>query len=249
MGENSLIQKDESLDDLILGGMKIIQSQKGYRFSIDAVLLAHFAKLDDVSTAVDLGCGCGVIAMILAFRLPSLKVIGLEYQEDMFAQACRSTEYNQLQNRVVIKQGDVRRIEKVFDQGTADLVVCNPPFYQLGTGKINNDPVISGARHETLASLSDFIKAAAFLLKPQGEFSFIITAERFIEALDLLADYRLNVRRIRMVHSKDDREAKLVLMAAGKRQKSKAYRILAPLIIYEGKEYSSEILSYYQNRE
>ncbi len=109
---NKLVYEGETLDDLIIGGYKLIQPRQGYRFSIDAVLLAHFPDLKKVKQAVDLGCGNGVISLLLSARSATIKVTGIEIQEAMVKRAQRSVEYNLLQEQVEIIRGDLQEIEK-----------------------------------------------------------------------------------------------------------------------------------------
>lgn len=223
---------DESLDDLILGGLKIFQPRQGYRFSLDAVLLAHFAKPEKVETAVDLGTGSGVIPLLLTRQAPPLKVLGVEIQASMVKRARRSVEFNRLQERIEIIQGDIGTIEEILPRGLAELVLSNPPFWKQGEGRISNNQEEAVARHEIEVSLEQIVAAGAYLLANQGKFCMIHRADRLTELLELFQIYKLRPQRLRMVHSFIDREAKLFLLEGQKNGRGKTV-ILPPLIIYE----------------
>lgn len=240
------LRNDERLEDLRLGKMKIIQPRNGYRFSIDAVVLAHFAPLQHVEQVVDLGTGNGVLPLILAYRQASLKITGLDIQKPMLERARRSVAYNCLEQTIRLEYGDVKTIEKSLLPASADLIVCNPPFWREGEGKLNDNMEVCGARHEIWARLEDFIKAAAYVLKPKGILAMIQRADRLPEILASMEKMNLPVQKIRLIHSHLEREAKMVLLQAGKAKSGTGFTVMAPLIIYLASgSYSEEILSYY----
>jgi tRNA1Val (adenine37-N6)-methyltransferase len=236
---------EETLDDLIIGGLKLIQPRKGYRFSIDAVLLAHFANLDKVKQAVDLGCGNGVIPLILAARSPGLKLLGVEIQEKMVERARRSVEYNHLEKQIEIVWGDFLNIDKYLPSRSAELVLSNPPFWSKGEGHLSRNPEEALARHEIAMTLNDLLRAAAYLLGPGGSFCIIHRAERLGDVLRGCQVHKLVPVRLRTIHSFWYQEAKLILVEAQKRERGQL-KILPPLIIYNkpGK-YSEEIAKIY----
>jgi len=242
---NKLIYADETLDDLILGGYKLIQPCQGYRFSIDAVLLAHFADLKKVKQVVELGCGNGVIPLLLAARSGAIKVTGIEIQEAMVKRARRSVEYNHLQEQVEIISGDLQEIDKYLPAASTDLVLSNPPFWSRGEGHISKNPEEACARHEIAMDLKGLVRAAAFLLTPGGSFCLIHRAERLTDIVNNCTAHRLLPVRLRTVHSFWQEEAKLILLEAKKREQGRL-QVLPPLVIYNKPgEYSEEINRYY----
>jgi len=240
-----LLSKDETLDDLILGGRKIIQSRHGYRFSLDSVLLAHFPDLEAVAQAVDLGTGSGVIPLILGARSPHLKVAGVELQPGMADRARRTMKLNRVEDRITIIEADIREIEKHLSGGYAELVLSNPPFWKRGQGKVSRHPEQAIARHELCLELGEVWSKGAYLLRPGGHMAVIQPVSRMMESLAHIEKQGLGIYRLRMVHAFREREAGLVLLEAVK-QKRPALKILPPLIIYdEGGGYSQEILTWY----
>lgn len=246
MQDNSLIREGETLDDLIIGQKMIIQPLKGYRFSIDAVLLAHFCNLKEVRNVVDLGTGSGIIPILLTIANPQLRITGIEMQPLMAERARRSVVLNRLDNQIKVETADIRLIKDYLPGENADLVVCNPPFWRKGEGKISQNEEEAIARHEITVELEDIIAAANYLLKENGCLAIVHRADRMPEALQLFVRHNLAVSRLRTVHSYQDKTAKLVLLEACKKKKS-SFSIMPPLIIYDNDgEYCSELNQLYK---
>lgn len=243
--DEKLVREDETLDDLILGGLKVIQPRQGYRFSLDAVLLAHFPVLDGIDSAVDLGSGSGVIPLIMSGRSPAFSMIGIELQADMAERSRRSISYNGLDGRIRIIPADIREIKSALPPASAGLVICNPPFWKKGEGHVSRHPEEAIARHELEVVFNDICAAAAWLLKDGGHFCVIQRAERLVEVTAAMAKHKLQVSRIRTVHSFAGEDATLVLTEARKNRRG-GVRIMAPLVIYqEPGEYSAEVNAWY----
>jgi tRNA1Val (adenine37-N6)-methyltransferase len=240
------MQNNETLDDLILGGLKVFQPRRGYRFSLDAVLLAHFPGPEPPAVAVDLGTGCGVISLLLAHRFPECRCYGLEIQADMVDRARRSVAYNRLEHRIRIFHHDIRSVAALLPAHSADLVVSNPPFRKMGEGHISQNQSMAIARHELQVELFQVIEAAAYLLPPGGRFCLVHRADRVAEIESLLDKNRLRLKRLRMVHSFPDGPARLALLEGQKEWRGGA-DVLSPLIIYDVPgSYSREIRSLYE---
>lgn len=240
------INQDETLDDLILGSFSLYQARAGYRFSLDAVLLAHFVNLDKVRSAADLGTGSGVIMTLMAARSPEIKLIGLELQEDQVERARRSVRLNGLEERISIRQGDVRQVTEYIEPQSVELAVSNPPFRKKGEGRISKNSEQAVARHELYGDLSDFVKGASRILISGGRLAMIQRPERFVELMQLFRETGIAPSRLRWVHSFVHSRAGLFLLE-GVNKKSAGLAVLPPLIIYEKPGvYSEEILSWYQ---
>lgn len=244
-----LLQPDESLDDLVLGGLKVIQPRRGYRFSLDAVLLAHFPGPEQPAEAVDLGTGCGVIPLLLAHRFPGCLCYGLEIQADMVDRARRSVACNRLEQHIRIFHHDIRSVAALLPAHSADLVVSNPPFRKVGEGHISQNQSMAIARHELQVELAQVIGAAAYLLPAGGRFCLVHRADRVAEIISLLGPSKLGLKRLRTVHSFPDGPARLVLVEGQKEWRGGA-DIQSPLVIYDAPgRYSREIKSLYEGGE
>lgn len=239
------MRDDESWDDLILGGLKIIQPRSGYRFSIDAVLLAHFPHLNHGMQIFDLGTGSGVIALLLAYRHGGVQITALDIQPQMVDRARRSVQYNQLEQQITIQQADISQVREYCEAAQADLVVCNPPFWKKGQGKVSQNVEQAIARHELKVTLAEILQASVYLLKPGGRLAMILPVRRLKELFAELDAAGLKPLRLRMIHPTMEREAGHFLIEAGKGTRGEI-SILPPLIIYErAGVYSTEIRNIY----
>jgi len=232
---------DETLDTLFGGNLKFVQSRRGYRVSVDSVLLACFATIRKEENIVELGSGNGLIPLILAYLHPSIFVVGIEFQAAMAERACRNVQLNGFDKRVRIQRGDVRSIEKVARLESFDAVVCNPPYRRPSAGRISPNKEKQIAHHECEGNLTDFIAAGAYLLPAKGRMAVIYSAVRAIDLIDTMRHSRIEPKRVRMVHSFAETEASLVLVEGVKGGKS-GVQVHAPLVIYErGKKYTREV--------
>lgn len=236
---------DETLDDLLINDLKIIQKKQGFRFTLDAVLLAHFAAVKEGDAVVDLGTGTGVIPLILSARAKKLRIYGIEIQEEMAQMALRSVKLNGLEDTIRLVQADLRELPGSITGGIHTLVTANPPYWNVRCGKPSDLPGRALARHELNCELEDIVACAGKLLNFQGRFALIHRCERLEEIWALLGRYKLTPRRMRFVHPFLDKEARHVLIEARKNAAADL-RILPPLVVYEKPgQYSAEVLRWY----
>jgi tRNA1Val (adenine37-N6)-methyltransferase len=229
------------MDTLFEGKLTLHQSRAGYRFSLDAVLLAHFVEPRPGDGIVDLGAGNGVIALILAYLHPSLKITAIELQPRLVEYARKNVRLNRLHDRVKILSGDVRAVEALAQAASYDLVVCNPPFRKPNSGRVSPDEERRIARHEIFGTVDDFLRAGLHLLPVKGRMALIYPSVRCVDLMDSMRKAGIQPKRLRPVHSYACAEASLVLVEGVKAGRS-GIQVMAPLIIYEtGKRYSAEV--------
>ncbi|MGI6512799.1 MAG: tRNA1(Val) (adenine(37)-N6)-methyltransferase [Syntrophomonadales bacterium] len=239
------LKPGETLDDLTRDGMKVIQSKDGYRFSMDSVLLAHFAEVNPGDEVLDLGCGSGVISFLLAGRQPSCRITGLEIQPELADRARRGAEHNGVAHRMGVINGDLRQAELFLGNRRFNLIVANPPFWRQGEGRPNPDRERLIARHEVESTLEDYVEAARRILVRGGRLAMVHRADRILEIENTCAQKGLALRRIRFIHPYLDRDANLLLVEAVKGTKARV-RILPPLVVYNSDgSYTEEMLSIY----
>ncbi len=230
----------ETLDTLFDGRLLLAQRRSGYRFSIDALLLAHFVSVQRGGRIVDLGSGNGVIALALAYLHPSAKIIGVELQAAMVERAQRSLRWNGFDRRVEMRRGDVRHAGEMPNAGSFDVAVCNPPYRGAASGRISAGDERGIARHELNGDLTDFLKAAARLLRHHGRAALIHLAPRTADVLGAMRRVGLEPKRLRMVHSFAESEASLLLVEGVKGGRA-GLAVHRPLILYRSKQiYSAE---------
>ena len=173
-------------DTFFNGRIQVRQNRVGYRFSIDAVLLACQAAPRSGDKVIDLGAGCGIISLIMVYRRPDITVTAVEVQEELVQLAISNVKNNHLQDRITVLDADMKTMVSDMTAGPVDLVVCNPPYRRPGSGRINPDNQRAIARHELKANLQDVIFATRRILKTAGRFVTIYTAERTADLLCLL---------------------------------------------------------------
>ena len=234
----------ETLDTI--KGIKLFQSKRGYRFSMDAVLLENFIKAGQSASGIELGTGSGIISILLAKRLKKTKIIGVEIQKSLAEKARRNITLNNLDDRIEIMEADICGLKKAFPTNKFDFVFSNPPFRKTRTGLISNDNERAAARHEINIKLSDLVYTASYLLKNAGKFYMIYHPFRLIELIALLLSKHLEPKRIQFVHSKAGEEAKMVLIEAAKN--SGAWlKVEPPLYVFEEDgEYTAEMKRIYE---
>ena len=229
-----LLCEGESLDALGPSALKVIQSVKGFRHSMDALLLAKFAAPKPTDRVLDLGCGNGAIALLLAHRHPRLRVVGVEIQPALASRAQRGALLNGLQGRVEILGGDLRRIETVLSPAGFDVVLCNPPYRELGSGRLNPNPETRQAKHEETVTLPEVTAAIRYALAPKGRACMIYHASRLADLLTRLRAERLEPKLLWPVHSFPGADAELALVEA-RRGGRPGLRILSPLFVYKAR--------------
>jgi tRNA1Val (adenine37-N6)-methyltransferase len=243
---SSLQREGETVDELLGGRIKIFQKEKGYRFSLDVLLIVHFARLKRGDRIVDLGTGSGVIAIIMAMRRESGKVIGVDIQEELVDMAKRSVQLNNLREKVDIRLGDVRNIESLLDENSFDVSIFNPPYRKLKSGRINPDNQKSIARHEIKGSLYDFLRAAAYVLKKSGRAYIVYPATRMVELLSTMRTAGIEPKRMRVVHSHSNSRGEFVLVE-GKKGGREELEILPPLVVYgNAAEYTEAMIGIFR---
>lgn len=240
------LNPDERLDDLQRNGYKLIQNTKIFCFGMDAVLLCAFTRVEKGEEVLDLGTGNGVIPILLKGRTEGKHFTGLEIQDVNVNLARRSVKYNRIEDDVLIVQGDIKEASKIFGGASFDVVTTNPPYMNENHGLKNPESHKAIARHEILCTLEDVIREGTKVLKPGGRFNMIHRPHRLVEIIDLMKKYKVEPKRIRMVHPFADKEANMVLIE-GIRGAKPMVKIEPPLVIYESAGvYTEEVKNLYQ---
>ncbi len=210
-------------------GLKILQPREGYRFSVDSLLLAEFAKLKKRAKVVELGAGCGVISMILAKRYPESSITAVEIQEGLYRLLEANIQLNLLRNIQPLFM-DMKKLPDLMNAGAFHHVIANPPFRRPESGRLCLDSQEALSRHEILINLEELLDVTRFLLKPGGRCTLIYPAERISELIFKLCQRRLEPKRFQFVHPDMKNKARLVLVEGVKDAGSEA-KIEAPLFM------------------
>jgi tRNA1Val (adenine37-N6)-methyltransferase len=223
-----------------VAGLRIAQPAKGYRYGIDPFLLADFVQPRLREKVVDLGTGCGIIALLLARRWPTLTLWGVELQPELSRFARENVCRNGLEERCTVIEGDARRIADLLPAGRFGRVVANPPFRSPAAGRISPEPQKALARQELAFCLSDLAAAAASLLDHGGILDIIHLPERLPEIFNTLGKRELEPKRLRLVHSFAGSAPEMALISARKGGRP-GLKVESPLVLFRRKgEYTRE---------
>jgi tRNA1Val (adenine37-N6)-methyltransferase len=239
----------ETLDELKGYRLRIIQPRHGYRFSVDPLLLADFARVSGGERVIDLGTGCGIIPLLLARLDSAVTVTGAEFQEEMAGIAARNVALNGVEDRVEVIREDILALRRRFPVSSFDLVLSNPPYRRPGTGKVSPRAGRDGGRHETTATLADFLAAAKYLVHESGRICFIYHTCRLAELIGEAARQKLAVLRLRMVHGNAALPARMFLVELAKGRVGELQ--VEPPLMVRGDDggYSKEKLRIYKGIE
>jgi tRNA1Val (adenine37-N6)-methyltransferase len=218
-------------DTFFNGKISVKQGRSGYRFSIDAVILASLVKTKSGDRILDIGTGAGIISLILAYRNPEISICGVEIQKSLADIAVLNVKDNNIEDRVKILCADIKNLNINTVSGPFDIIVCNPPYRKAESGRINPDNQRAVARHEIDITIGDILNASGRFLNIQGRFTMIYPTERIA---GMLADMRLSgiePKLLRFIHSKSKSESKLMVVVGAKGGRTGA-KIGSPLVIY-----------------
>lgn len=229
-------------DALFNGRLVLNQEKGGYRFSVDALLLAGLTRVRPQDRVADLGTGCGVVLLVMAYRKLGRDFTGLEIQSGLATLAKRNVEANGLSERITIEHLDFRESADRFLPGSFDLIVSNPPYRRLDSGRINLHAQRAKARHELLGSVADVFAAGGHLLPHGGRLAVIYPSTRLGSLLLVAQQSGFSPRELTMVHSKPQSPACLVHLECRKGG-GEQVRVAPPFYIYsEGGVYTEPML-------
>lgn len=241
----SFLKDDERLDDLERNGYYIIQNPHKFCFGMDAVLLSGFVKAKKGEKVIDLGTGTGIIPILLEAKTEAESFVGLEIQEESADMARRSITLNHLENKIRIVTGDIKKASDIFGRASFQVVTTNPPYMTDFHGIKNPEAPKAIARHEVLCSLNDVVRESSLLLEPGGRLYMVHRPFRLAEIFREMSAYKLEPKRMRLVHSFADKEPTMVLIEAVKGGRPRL-TVEKPLIIFEKQGvYSEEIRENY----
>ncbi len=240
------LQPGERIDHLVNEGLKIIQSREVFSFSMDAVLLARFANIPKKGRIMDLCTGTGVIPLLISPRTKA-NIIGIEIQERLYDMANRSVNLNQLEQQIQLQLGDLKDLPLKYGDGHFDYLTCNPPYMPVG-GDTNLNLHIAIARHEIMCTLEDVVRISSRIVRSGGKVAYVHRPSRLVDLLMLMREYRIEPKRLQLVHPRKDQEANMVLVE-GIRDGGKELKLLPPLIVYnDNGEYTDEMKAIYEGQ-
>lgn len=212
------------------GRLVVRQFRDGYRFSVDAVLLAEFARPWVGRTVVEFGAGCGIVSLLIGILSTQARIFALEIQQSLACLASENVALNDLIDRITVLCCDLKAVSSADFESEVDCVVCNPPYYPLGAGRLNSNDQRAQARHELRANLDDIIAAARRTIKKSGSLIMIYPAERTGEVVAAMHTGGIEPKVLQFVHAAYESDAKMVLVR-GRLGVGTGMRVYAPLIM------------------
>lgn len=220
------IKPDESLDTFYRGRILVLQRKNGFRFSLDAPLLADFINTREGDELLEVGTGCGIISLLLSLK-PFKHILALEVQPVLVELARRNILLNNLEGRVTVLQKDFRQYQPYRK---FDVIFSNPPYIRRNSGFLSPSQEKNIAKHELLCSLEELLSFTRSWLKDSGRAYFIFPDSRREEFVRELERQGLKLRANRLVYPRENEPANFFLaecaFSAGSCQ------AIPPLILY-----------------
>ena len=224
---------EEKIEDLGIGGYKIIQSKQGFCFGSDAVLLSKFATFKKGAKVLDLCTGTGIIPVLCWAKNNLESVDAVEIMPHVAHMAQRTMELNGVSDKIRVINADLKDAAEIYGKRTFDAVTCNPPYMNQGGGLVNPKDFLAVARHEICCTLDDVVRISSMVLKQQGKLFMVHRADRLCDVITTFRKYNIEPKRLSMVHPNHKSAPNLILVEGalfGKVQ----LKVTAPVYMYDG---------------
>lgn len=247
------IRKNERIDDLGINDLKIIQNKEYFCFGTDSVLLANFVKSENSNNVIlDLCSGSGVIPIILSAKKKYKKIFGVELQSEMYDLFDRNIKINNLEDSIISINENVKdikdirkKITSIMEKDKIDIITCNPPYKEIGTGLTTNHDVKTIAKCEVMCNLEDIFITSSKLLGKGGKLYLVHKPERLSDLIYFGRKYNLEANEIRFVYPKINKKPSIVLISYRKDGGNET-KVLEPLIEYnDDMSFTDEIYRIY----
>lgn len=236
----------ERIDDLQIGELKIIQNKDWFCFGIDSILLSDFSKkIKQNETIIDLGCGNGILELLLSKKTKAKKITGVELQKELYELAVRNVKLNKLENKVEIIHENIKNLKNHFNPDSFDAVISNPPYMKKDTGKLNENKQKLIARHEIEANIDDFVKISFYLLKDKRPVYMIYRIERLADLIEAFRKNKIEPKEIQFIQAREG-EAPQLFLIKGIKNGNAELKVRKTLNIYKkDNQYTEQILQIY----
>ena len=192
----------------------VFQQAGNQALGTDSILLADFIHPRPGARGIDLGCGSGIISLLLLAREARLEMTGLELDAAAAEIARENLRRNGLDARGHIVTGDIRACRELFRAGSFDFAAANPPYFPVPRGALSPDASRAAARSECCCTLEELCRAVEWLLPSGGRFYLVHRPERLSELCVTLTACGLEPKRLRPVAVRGERAPSLVLLEA-----------------------------------
>lgn len=245
-----ILQENETIEDLQLNGLRLIQTKNGFRYGMDTVLLAHFANIRESDIVADFGTGSGILPLLLIGRNKGKQFYAIDIMPEAVQLSVRNVELNGLEDRIRVIHADAGDAAKYISPCSVDAVVCNPPYGQPSTSLVSPYTARAIARSQNRDTLNNMFSGAFQILKGKGKLFIVYPVQQMLNVMVKMQEHHLEPKHFRLVYPGAEKKANLVLIEAVKDAKPTLHP-LPPLIIYQSDgSLTNELKSVYhiQNR-
>lgn len=235
--------EDETLDTFYHGRILVLQKSRGYRFAVDAPLLADFIQTDENEELLELGTGNGIISLLLCVK-PFRRITAVEIQPSLSDLARRNIRLNHMEERIDVVEKDLRdyRPGKFFD-----VIFSNPPYHRRHEGHVSLCEEKSIAKHELKCTIFDIMQKTSELLKSKGRAYFVFPEKRRVDLLKAAEENNLRMKQVRFICPRSGQKPSLFLAECDFR--SEKVTRLPDLVLYDERgKYSSEVREIFAGR-
>ncbi|HMA69060.1 MAG TPA: methyltransferase [Candidatus Mcinerneyibacterium sp.] len=191
-----------------IGNIYIYQPKKGYRFSVDSILLFIYSPKKNIKKVLDIGAGTGICSFLFSRELPDSQITAVELQQEFSKLIKKGIEYNNFKN-IKVYNKNINRIYKKFLSETFDLIISNPPYRKYGHGRLSKYKNKNFAIYDKYLKLNQLFNIVEFLLNKNGVFSFINIPSNYKKILDILENFEINIKK--EIHFKNQNNKKFII--------------------------------------
>ncbi|EAI3904836.1 methyltransferase domain-containing protein [Campylobacter lari] len=221
--------------------LKLFQYSKGYRYNNDSLLLFDFLSKNNLKgNILDIGCGCGILGLLVKQKFPNSKVYLLDIQEQNIELSYKNAKENKLEIQSICEDFLNYKSDIKFD-----FLISNPPFYKKNTQK-SQDLHLCISRYQEFMPLEKMFAKINTLIKPNGSFLMCYEASFLDEICAYLKQFKLKLVSLQCIHTNTQTNARLVLMHIKKNSKSPCV-IMPTLFMYENNVLNPKISEIYEN--
>lgn len=228
----NLLLPDEKIEDLNIGGYKIIQTKSGFCFGSDAVLLSKFATFKKGDRVLDLCTGTGIIPVLCWAKNALSSIDAVEIVPTVAHMASRTMQLNGLSDKIKVHNADLKDCVQLFSKRQFDAVTCNPPYMNKGGGLVNPKDFLAIARHEIMCTLDDVVRISADMLKQHGKLFMVHRADRLCDVISTFRKYSIEPKRLSMVQPNSKAAPNLILIEGALYGKAQL-KITPPVCMYD----------------
>ncbi|SMC53799.1 tRNA1(Val) (adenine(37)-N6)-methyltransferase [Papillibacter cinnamivorans] len=239
----------EHVEELWPGGFRLISDDRHFKLGTDSAMLAAFPALSAGCRVCDLGCGTGVLPILMSARCPDLRIDGIDIQESALSLAARNIALNGLADSVRLIRADLRNPEELPEAGSYDLAVSNPPYFPKNSGFSKAEDTIAEARDDRSCTVTEVCAAASRLVRWGGRFAVVFRPERLVDLFWAMRLHGIEPKRLRMVRHRSGGPVSLIL-AEGRRGGKPGLKLERDLVLLhpDGTE-TDEVKAIYRRKQ